>query len=411
MKFKQILTLFFFFITLNTYSNPVDSSFLKDPFYIKLTKTNSQIPLFFNEQVRKQIGVYIRNTNNYTSLLLGKTQYFYNLYSPKFTEAGVPLQLFLISAVVSESNPTFIHTDGASGQWALSYAMAKKYNLTTNSYVDERRNPKKSSEAAAQYFKDLNLIYMDWLKTLAAFRSGPINMNMAIHRTNKQLDYTKIHPNLPLDYQNITENYMAFWYIWNYHTEHKILPIKYKLPDTDTVQVQKEISLSSIAFQLNILEETLKQTNSELRIGIMPTSFNTTGLKLPKEKITEYHDKLLILFPPPPVDTVIKDSVLLFNQNNIKPHVEITTDEDDRPTAANTKTTIIYTVKKGDGLLLIADLFDCRVSDIRKWNGMKKDAIYSGQKLKIQVPKKKVAEYKKINKLTAAQKKKLAKRS
>lgn len=411
MKFKHILAIFLFFIFINIYANPVDSSFLKDPFYIKLTKTNSQIPLFFNEHVKKQIGVYMRNTNNSTSLLLGKTQYFYNLYSPKFTEAGVPLQLFLISAVVSESNPTFIHNDGASGQWALSYAMAKKYNLTTNSYVDERRNPKKSSEAAAQYFKDLNLIYMDWLKTLAAFRSGPINMNMAIHRTNNQLDYTKIHPNLPIEYQNITENYMAFWYIWNYHNEHKILPIKYKLPDTDTVQVQKEISLSSIAFQLNILEETLKQSNSELRIGIMPTSFNYTGLKLPKEKIAEYHDKLLILFPPPPKDTMIKDSMLLFNQNEIKPPVEIIPDEDDRPAATNSKTSITYTVKKGDGLLLIADLFDCRVSDIRKWNGMKKDAIFSGQKLKIQVPKKKVAEYKKINKLTAAQKKKLAKRS
>jgi len=392
-------------------ANPVDSNFLKDPFYIKLTKTNSQVPIFFNEQVRRQIGVYMRNTNNSTSLLIGKTQYFYNLYSSKFTEAGVPLQLFLISAVTSESNPTFIHTDGASGQWALSYAIAKKYNLTTNSYVDERRNPEKSSKSASQYFKDLNLIYMDWLKTLAAFRSGPINMNMAIHRANKSLDYNKIHQQLPSEYQSITENYMAFWYIWNYYTEHKILPIKYKLPDTDTVQVQKEISLSSIAFQLNILEETLKQSNSELRIGIMPTSYNTTGLKLPKEKISEYHSKLLILFPPPPIDTIVKDSLLLFNNTAIKPPKEIENEDDDRPTVSNTKVTIIYTVKKGDGMLLIADLFDCRVSDIRKWNGMKKDAIYSGQKLKIQVPKKKQAEYKKINKLTAPQKKKLAKRS
>ena len=68
-------------------------------------------------------------------------------------------------------------------------------------------------------------------------------------------------------------------------------------------------------------------------------------------------------------------------------------------------------VKKGDGLLLIADLFDCRVSDIRKWNGMKKDNIFKGQKLKIKVPKNKAAVYKKINTMTTAQKKKLAKRS
>ncbi|MBL7837208.1 MAG: LysM peptidoglycan-binding domain-containing protein, partial [Bacteroidetes bacterium] len=72
--------------------------------------------------------------------------------------------------------------------------------------------------------------------------------------------------------------------------------------------------------------------------------------------------------------------------------------------------TITYTVKQGDGLLLLADIFDCRVSDIKKWNGMRKDAIFKGQKLKIKVPKSKVAYYKKINTMTMAQKRKLAKK-
>jgi membrane-bound lytic murein transglycosylase D len=416
MKFTKIIITLLLFKSLYSIASPNDSNYIRDPFYIKLTKTNSQIPLFFNEQVKKQIGVYMRNTNNSTALLIGRTQYYYNLYATKFSNQAIPLQLFLISAVNSESNPTYIDEDGASGQWALGYPIAKKYNLTTNSYVDERRNPQKSSEAAALYFKDLNLIYMDWLKSLAAFRCGPINLNMAIHRANNSLDYNKIHLQLPPEFQKITENYMAFWYIWNYYAESKIVPIKYKLPDTDTVQVQKEISLSSIAFQLNIPEETLKQSNSELRIGIMPVSFNFAGLKLPKDKISEYHDKLLVLFPPPPVvaiDSTNKDSLLLFNNTIDKPRVVIEKDdaEDEHTTINNSKVTVNYTVKKGDGLLLIADLFDCRVSDIKKWNGMKKDAIYSGQKLKLQVPKKKLSEYKKINSMTASQKKKLAKRS
>ncbi len=415
MKFSKILLIILFFNSLIAVANPNDSNYLRDPFYIKLSKLNSQVPVFYNEQVKRQIGLYMRNTNNSSALLIGKTQYYYNLYASKFTNHAVPIQLFLISAVNSESNSTYIDNDGASGQWALGYPIAKKYNLMTNSYIDERRNPLKSSEAAALYFKDLNLIYTDWLKTLAAFRSGPINLNMAIHRANNSLSYAKIHPQLPLEFQTITEKYMAFWYIWNYYSESKIVPVKYKLPDTDTVQVQKEISLSSIAFQLNISEEILKQSNSELRIGIMPISFNSTGLKLPKDKISEYHEKLLILFPPPPVivlDSTNKDSFLLFNTASNKPLIAVEKDdEDDKPALNNTKTTVNYTVKKGDGLLLIADLFDCRVSDIKKWNGMKKDAIYSGQKLKLQVPKKKLAEYKKINSLSASQKKKLAKRS
>ena len=214
----------------------------------------------------------------------------------------------------------FVDADGASGMWALTYAMAKKYDLTTNSYVDERRNANKSTGVAAVYFKDLNVIYQDWLKTLVAFRCGPINMNMAIHKANNSLDYGIIHNKLQLEFQNAAVNYFAFWYIWNHYAEHRIVPVKYKLPDTDTVQVQREISLSSVAYHLNISEVVLKECNAELRIGIVPTSYNTLGLKLPKDKVAEYHAKLLDLFPPAIVysDSLLKDSLNLGDHIDIK---------------------------------------------------------------------------------------------
>ncbi|MES2616894.1 MAG: LysM peptidoglycan-binding domain-containing protein [Bacteroidota bacterium] len=423
------MTRFFicFIFVLNAFQslgNPSDSSYLKDPFFQKLLKTNSQVPVFYNENVRKQIGVYIRNLNNSTAILLGKTQYYYNQNANLFEQKGIPKQLFLVCATNSESNPTFVDMDGASGMWALSYAIAKKYNMTTNSYVDERRNAGKSSVVAADYFKDLNVIYQDWLKSLVAFRSGPINMNMAIHKANNSLDYSIIHNKLQLEFQNTAVNYFAFWYIWNYYAEHKIVPVKYKLPDTDTVQVQREISLSSVAYQLNLSEEVLKQSNSELRIAIVPVSYNATGLRLPKDKVAEYRQKLPLLFPP---SFVYSDSAMLKDTLNLGDKIAIQppptgsndeTDEDDpdakKPAGKNDKSNkvfITYVVKKGDGLLLIADLFDCKTSDIKKWNGMKRDAIYKGQKLKIQVLKSKTTQYKKINSMTTAQKKKLAKRS
>jgi len=421
MMKRFFLWIVFVFNVVAALADPTDSSFVKDPYFQKLLKTNSQVPIFYNENVRRQIGVYIKNLNNSTAILIGKTQYYYNLNAQLFEQNGVPKQLFLACAANSESNPTFVDLDGASGMWALTYAMAKKYDLTTNSYVDERRNANKSSKVAATYFKDLNLIYQDWLKSLVAFRCGPINMNMAIHKANNSLDYGVVHNKLQPEFQNTAVNYFAFWYIWNYYAEHRILPVKYKLPDTDTVQVQREISLSSISYQLNISEEVLKQCNSELRISIAPTSYNVIGLKLPKDKIGEYHAKLSVLFPPAFIfsDTLLKDSLNLGEHIVIKPPIEQpvvesddTEEEPAKPKAVDkSKVTITYVVKKGDGLLLIADLFDCRTSDIKKWNGMKREAIFKGQKLKIQVPKAKVAQYKKINTLNLAQKKKLAKRS
>ena len=211
------------------------------------------------------------------------------------------------------------------------------------------------------------------------------------------------------------------------------MQLSIKLPESDTVHVQRVFGLNAIAFNLNLSVEVLRLSNSELRLDIVPVSYNNKGLKLPKDKIAEYHEKLNVLFPTENqvIDTSVGDSLILDNNNPfaVKPHIprdsfnrEIDEDEDEdeenaeqvkpNPVKKESNTvTIIYTVKKGDGLLLIADLFDCRVSDIRKWNGMKKDNIYRGQKLKIKVPKKKAAAYKKINSMSIAQKKKLAKKS
>ncbi len=424
---KKLLP-FILFLTLAQYvkADPSDSTYNKDVFFNKLVKTNSLVPIFYNEQVKKQIGVFMRNFNNSTALLLGKAQYYHSLYATKFEMAGIPKQLFLVCASYSNCDPLFSDPDGASGMWTFSYAIAKKYNLATNSYIDERRNPEKSADAAVSYFKDLHDIYQDWLKSIVAFRTGPINMNMAIHKAGNTLDYTRIHNMLTPEYQNAAVNYMAFWYIWNYYPDHKIIPVKYKLPDTDTIQVQREIGLNAIAYNLNISEDVLRLSNSELRIDIVPISYNSKGLRIPKEKVGEYHAKLNILFPPTfiVVDSTLNDSLIMDNSILVKPlkyndtlniQVDEEEEEDENPKKVvkkDSKTvTIVYVVKKGDGLLLIADLFDCKTSDIKKWNGIKKDHIFKGQKLKIKVPKSKAAQYKKINTMTTAQKRKLAKRS
>lgn len=422
---KQLLSIFLLiFLYTAGHADTADSSYAKDPYFLKLVKTNSQVPIFYNDQVRKQIGNYIKNLNNSTAVLLGKTQYYNQLYGASFDSMGVPRQLFLASAAYSNCDPLYTDADGGSGMWALQYAIAKKYMLITNSYVDERRNPKVGTHAAANYFKDLNVIYQDWLKSLVAFRTGPINMNMAIHSANNTMDYATVHNFLTAEYQTAAVNYMAFWFIWNFHQEYKIVPVKYKLPDTDTIQVQREIGLNAIAYNLNISEDILKLCNAELRLDIVPTTYNNKGLRIPKDKIAEYHEKQNILFPPQVVmiDSSIRDSLIL-DDNGLIPRpikfgdtLATENEEDDEDIRKpkkedNSTVTITYVVKHGDGLLLLADLFDCKVSDIKKWNGIKKDALFKGQKLKIKVPKKKVAQYKKINSMTMSQKRKLAKRS
>jgi membrane-bound lytic murein transglycosylase D len=412
MQLKPFLTIFFFLFISLLFSNTHDSLYSKDIYFQRLTRTNSSVPIFYNEQVRISINQLLKNTNNSTSILLGKAAYYYQKYSNTFEEKEIPKQLFFIAAANSQCNSDFVDSDGASGIWAISYAIAKKYNLNTNSYIDERRNINKSTYAASEYLNDLNYIYKDWLKTLVAFRIGPINMNMAIHKSDKSMNYAKLHNNLISEHQMVAVNYMAFWYVWNFKNEHKIQAIKYKLPDSDTVHVKQEISLNSLAFQMNLSIDLLKTLNPELRLNIMPVFYNSKGLNLPLDKIQFYRDNLNVFFPTyfnQSTDSLATDSLELGQDPKriISPSIETNTNTQ----ANNSKTkTIFYVVKKGDGLLLLADIFDCKVAEIKKWNGIKKDQIFAGQRLKIEVYESKLAFYKKINSMSMAQKKKLAKR-
>ncbi|MEX0596808.1 MAG: LysM peptidoglycan-binding domain-containing protein, partial [Candidatus Paceibacterota bacterium] len=211
--------------------------------------------------------------------------------------------------------------------------------------------------------------------------------------------------------QMVAVNYMAFWYVWNFKNEHKIQAIKYKLPDSDTVHVKQEISLNSIAFHMNSTVDVLRTLNPELRLNIMPVFYNSKGLNLPLDKIQFYRENLNLFFPTyfnQHTDSFVTDSLELGQYP--KKIISQTTESNTNSQAKNSKTkTIIYVVKKGDGLLLLADLFDCKVADIKKWNGIKKDQIFAGQKLKIQIYESKITYYKKINSMSMSQKRKLAK--
>lgn len=410
--YKLIIIIFFYVFNL-TAQNKIDSVFLNDLYFQKLVKTNSKIPLFYNEQVRKNILDLIKNSNNSTVNMIEKVQMMSKQYNHYFEKLGVPKQLFLAIYCNSLSNPSYLAPDGASGMWAFNHAVAQKYNLVTNSYVDERRNPEKSTQAAALYFNDLNVIYKDWLKTLVAFRIGPINMNLALRRAGNSMDYSKIHNKLNLEQQKIAENYMAFWYIWNYYKDHRIVISYPDFIETDTVHVKKEISFSAIASVLDISQETLIEINPELKLKIVPVFYNKKGFKIPIDKKELYHQNLNVLFPSDYVfvqDTLIVDSLGLDSFVVIKKPIIPIPIENKVESNKNTKV-VFYKVKKGDGLILLADVFDCQIAEIKKWNKLKSNKIVVGQKLKIEVPASKYAKYNKINKMTMAEKKKLAKKS
>ena len=174
--------------------NPV---FEKEVYIDRLSRIPSIIEMPYNDVVQKFIDRYSGRLRHSVSYMLGAS----NFYMPIFEEAleayELPLELRYMPVIESALNPTAVSRAGATGLWQFMLPTGKRYGLNVNSLVDERRDPIKSSYAAAQYLSDLYKVFGDWTLVIAAYNCGPEQVNKAIRRSNGERDYWKIYPYLP----------------------------------------------------------------------------------------------------------------------------------------------------------------------------------------------------------------------
>jgi len=183
---------------------------------------------------------------------------------------------------------------------------AKRYNLTINSLVDERRDIVKSSYAAAQYLSDLYKIFKDWNLVIAAYNCGPDKINKAIHRAHGERDYWKIYSLLPKETRGYVPAFIAANYVMNYYCDHNICPLNTELPvKTDTVTLSRDVHFEQIASVLNISMEQLKDLNPQYRQNLINGYAQPATLRLPASLVNVFIDR--------------EDSIYAYNPKNYTP--------------------------------------------------------------------------------------------
>ena len=239
--------------------NPV---FEKEVYIERLKRIPSIIELPYNEVVQKFIDRYSGRLRHSVSYMLGAS----NFYMPIFEEAletyGLPLELKYLPVIESALNPKAVSRVGATGLWQFMLTTGKQYGLKVNSLVDERRDPVKSSYAAANYLSDLYKVFGDWSLVIAAYNCGPDNINKAIHRAKGVKDYWHIYPYLPKETRGYVPAFIAANYIMTYYCDHNICPMVTRLPaKTDTVMVSRNVHLEQVASVCNVDIEQLRALN------------------------------------------------------------------------------------------------------------------------------------------------------
>ncbi len=380
----------------------------------RIIKIKSSIPVEYNQYVQRYINEYATNDNSQTNQLLAKGLYLLPDLEKILKKNRLPAELRFVAVALSNLDARKVSAEGGSGIWQLKYHVAKTYGLKINSYIDERRDPIKSTEAASKYFEDLYKIYEDWNLTIAAFYSSPIDVNKAIRQSGGHLDYWKIHSYLPEDYQKTIPRFVASLYLFTHYRDHKFSVQAFKPIQTDTVAIRNWTTFDQISKIIDIDLEFLKNYNPTFKKLIIPYTPKKYYLTIPAAKTKLFktlEDSLYVFRDKEPGLVTIPDNMPKSIQpkdtaNHLKDSAQANTQDyevEQEPTpkpkpeseTIKGKAQLTYTIKRGDGLGKIAAKYNCTITEIKKWNKLKSNTIKPGQKLKIYVPKSKLSSYKK----------------
>jgi membrane-bound lytic murein transglycosylase D len=311
----------------------VNPEYSKQEFVDRLYRMPCVMEMAYNDVVQKFIDRYSGRLRRSISYMLGAS----NFYMPIFEEAlemyQLPLELKYLPIIESALNPTAVSRVGAAGLWQFMPATGKQYGLKLNSLVDERRDPVKSSQAAARYLRDLYKIFGDWSLVIAAYNCGPENINKAIRRANNVTslkgadgeplpvvkDYWHIYPYLPRETRGYVPAFIAANYIMTYYSLHNICPMTTRLPaKSDTVMVSRNVHLEQVAAVVGLNIDLLRSLNPMYRRDVVPGATEPSPLRLPLADVGRFLD--------------LEDSVYTYRANELlsrRAEVEV---RDDVPT-------------------------------------------------------------------------------
>lgn len=341
----------------------------KSPFHIE-----------YNQGLENIIKSFLKNRKRSFERLMAISEYYFPLFEEALDKLNVPLEIKYLAVVESALNPKAVSRVGATGLWQFMYQTGKQYGLKIDSYVDERSDPLKASEAAAQYMKNMYGIFGDWDLVLASYNSGPGNVAKAIRRSGGQQNYWNIRKNLPKETQGYVPAFLATMYIYEYHKEHGIVPEKAPIKHfaTDTVMIKRQMSFKQISDLIDIPVAQLQILNPSYKLNVVPTYKDQNHfLRLPQDKI----------------------AVFTSNEAKIYAYVDREADLREKPfqiitpivaqDSVNTSQRLAqakvryYRVKRGDNLTTIAKKYDVAVDDLKKWNNINGNWVAYGKNLKI----------------------------
>lgn len=337
-----------------------------DEVYIeRIKQMNSFITLPYNDIVKNYIIMYSEKMPTKMANMLGLCRYYMPIFEEILNRYDMPEELKAMAIIESALNPRAVSRVGAKGMWQFMYSTAKMYDLHIDSFVDERLDPVKSAEAAAQYMKDAYEIFGDWNLAIASYNCGAGNVNKAIRRSGGSRAFWDIYPYLPRETRGYVPAFVGALYTLNYYKEHGIKPETVEIPaHVDTFKINKMLHLRQVSDLTGAPIDELKNLNPQYSHEIIPGNSREYILRIPYNYSNAFIDNEDSIY--------VHKADVYFNPVTIK---KIKDGGDGER--------IVYKVKSGDYLGKIASRHRCTVAQIKRWNNLTNNNIRVGQRLVI----------------------------
>ncbi|OFZ14733.1 MAG: hypothetical protein A2X86_18965 [Bdellovibrionales bacterium GWA2_49_15] len=328
---------------------------------VDVDKAIQKIDVSSNAHVEDWIDFFARRDRERFMRMLERGSVYKEVVQNILIENGLPKELFYLAMIESGFVTHAKSRARAVGVWQFMQGTSKRYGLSTNGHVDERRDPIRATEAAAKYLRELYEVFQSWDLALAAYNCGEHRVLGAVMRGGTR-DFWKLYEKglLPKETRSYVPKFRAALLVGEnpaqYGIDVKVPMVIY--PDLEAVEVPSPVSLSEVARRAGMDVEDIKKYNPHLTGGMTPPQYDRYEVWVPTSQA-----KVLM----PQVDTI--------------PRMRVTT----RVQRENFEEKYYHLVRSGDNLSNLARRYKQSVSHLKNINNLASNRIYPGQKLRISV--------------------------
>ena len=375
------LTVFLLALPNPSFSSPIEhftsssvsdnNSFSLSDFEVRqrLDELKGKVDLKYNAAVEKNIRHYLNRRKKSISDVIGRSQLYFPIFEHYLQVNNMPDELKYLSIVESALNPKAKSPVGASGLWQFMKGTGYLYGLKVDSYIDERNDPIKASEAAFRYLRDLHKRYDDWTLAIAAYNCGPGRVNRAI-RQARTMDFWKLRKYLPSETRNYVPAFIAVTYVMNYYESHgiEIQPAKEKFSNFSTITLFDSKSFYDISKVSDVDFNLIEKLNPAYKRKYIPKATYGNYLTLPIIGMEKLKDKMR------------QDLLRKYYKSNSASYNEFMNIPENMIQST-------YIVQKGESIEYIAKLLKCTKEELADWNKLESLSIFNGQELTVYFPK------------------------